>query len=118
MAFLASLGIALALAAAPADHRISYGPEPLQFGELRLPAGAGAHPVAVVIHGGCWSSRYGLDHIRDASDALRREGIATWTIEYRRVGDPGGGWRGTFEDVAQGIDHVGALARSFPPDGS
>ena len=118
MAFLAALGVALALAAAPADHRIPYGPEPLQFGLLRLPAGAGPHPIAVVIHGGCWSSAYGLDLMAPASDALRRAGIATWTIEYRRVGDPGGGWRGTFEDVARGIDHVNALARSFPLDTS
>ena len=118
MAFLAAPWVALALAAAPADHRIPYGPEPLQFGLLRLPAGPGPHPVAVVIHGGCWSAAYGLDLMAPASDALRGEGIATWTIEYRRVGDPGGGWRGTFEDVARGIDHVDALARRFSLDRS
>jgi len=105
-----------ALPAAPVDHRIPYGPQSLQFGELRLPAGAGPHPVAVVIHGGCWSAGFGLDHIGPASDALRHAGIATWTIEYRRVGDQGGGWPGTFEDVARGIDHVEALARRFQID--
>lgn len=105
-----------ALPPAPADHRITYGPGPLQFGDLRLPAGKGPHPVAVLIHGGCWSAAYGLDHVGPVSDALRRAGIATWSIEYRRVGDAGGGWPGTFEDVARGTDHVFALAKEFSLD--
>lgn len=115
-ALVVALLLAPAPPAAPAVHRIAYGTDLLQFGELRLPSGRGPHPVAVVIHGGCWSARYGLDLMRPASEALRKDGIATWTIEYRRVGDPGGGWRGTFDDVARGIDHVGALARRFPLD--
>jgi len=112
----ALLCAALALPDAPVDHRIAYGSDPLQFGELRLPAGPGPHPVAVVIHGGCWSAQYGLDHIRVVSEALRRDGIATWTIEYRRVGDPGGGWPGTFADVGRGVDHVATLRNRFALD--
>jgi acetyl esterase/lipase len=38
-----------------------------------------------------------------ASDLARR-GIAAWNVEYRRVGQPGGGWPGTFEDVAAAVD--------------
>ena len=106
----------LAALAAPGAQRIPYGADPLQFGELRLPSGAGPHPVAVVIHGGCWSSAYGLDLVAPMSDELSRAGIAAWTIEYRRVGDRGGGWRGTVEDVARGVDHVEVLARRFPLD--
>ncbi|MEO5618772.1 MAG: alpha/beta hydrolase [Candidatus Eisenbacteria bacterium] len=100
----------------PADHRIAYGTDSLQFGELRLPAGAGPHPVAIVIHGGCWRSDYDLQHICNLSAALTRRGIATWTLEYRRIGNEGGGWPGTFKDVARGADHVRELAAEYPLD--
>ncbi|CAN5762437.1 alpha/beta hydrolase [soil metagenome] len=100
----------------PADHRIAYGSDSLHFGELRLPRGPGPHPLVVVIHGGCWRSQYNLEHISSASAALTRAGYATWTLEYRRTGNPGGGWPGTFQDVAQGTDYVRALAQRFPLD--
>lgn len=100
----------------PADHRIRYGGDSLQFGELRLPEGDGPFPVAVLIHGGCWRFEYDLEHVANASAALARAGIATWTLEYRRIGDRGGGWPGTFQDVARGTDHVRELARRFPLD--
>jgi acetyl esterase/lipase len=100
----------------PADQRIPYGSDPLQFGELRLPAGAGPHPVAVVIHGGCWRSEFDLQHVASASAALARAGVATWTIEYRRLGDPGGGWPGTFEDVGRATDHLRTLAERYALD--
>lgn len=92
------------------DFRLAYGDDPLQFGELRLPRSRAPHPVAIVLHGGCWRSRYDITHIGSFSEALTREGIATWTLEYRRVGHPGGGWPGTFLDVARGVDHLGAVA--------
>lgn len=50
------------------------------------------------------------------ADALTRRGIATWNIEYRRLGDPGAGWPGTFEDIGAGIDHLAILARRYPLD--
>ena len=100
----------LALKAPPADARIAYGPRPQQFGELWLPQGPGPHPVAIVIHGGCWSSEYGEGHIRPVCAALARAGVAAWCLEYRRVGDEGGGWPGTFEDVARGADHLRVIA--------
>src|SRR5262245_24986907 len=78
----------------PADHRLKYGDDPLNFGDLRVPAGTGPFPVVVVIHGGCWQSEYDLGHVGGMSDALARNGWAVWTIEYRRIGDPGGGWPG------------------------
>ncbi len=96
--------------------RIRYGDDPLQFGDLRLPQGTGPHPVAIVVHGGCWMAEYNLDHLANFSAALARAGMAVWTIEYRRVGNPGGGWPGTFEDVARAAEHVRVLARRFPLD--
>jgi len=99
---------------APADHRIAYGTGALQFGELRLPPGAARVPVVVLVHGGCWRAAYDLTHVSQAAAALTALGVATWTVEYRRVGDPGGGWPGTFEDVARAVDHVRPLAARFP----
>jgi acetyl esterase/lipase len=107
---------ALTLPQPPADHRIPYGPEPLQFGELRLPAGDGPFPVAIVLHGGCWLADYDLGYVSGLAAALAAEGIATWSLEYRRLGDKGGGWPGTFTDVAAGADHLRPLAERFPLD--
>src|SRR5262245_51324652 len=76
----------------PATARIAYGSDPLQFGDLRMPPGRGPFPVAIVIHGGCWLSRYSLVNSTPLADALRDAGIATWNIEYRRTEDSGGGW--------------------------
>jgi len=89
-----------------ADSRIPYGEHPLQFAELRLPAGPGPHSCIVALHGGFWRNRYTLDHLGHLCTALAGVGIATWSVEYRRVGDPGGGWPGTFHDVAAGSAHL------------
>ncbi len=98
-----------------ADARIPYGTDPLQFGELRLPAGTnGKVPLIVLIHGGCWQANYNLDHTRGAAVALTKEGYAIWTPEYRRLGDTGGGWPGTFDDIAHAVDYVRELAKTYP----
>ncbi len=93
----------------PADRRIAYGDDPNQFGDLRLPPGAGPFPVAIVLHGGFWRARYDLLHIGHLCEALTKRGIATWSLEYRRVGQPGGGWPGTCQDVLAGAAMVGQL---------
>lgn len=94
-----------------------YGPDDLRRGQLRLPQGKGPFPVAVVIHGGCWTASYGkVDDIAAVAEALTRRGIATWSIEYRRLGDQGAGFPGTFDDIGAGIDHLGQLARRYPLD--
>ena len=100
----------------PADHREAYGTAPEQFGELRVPAGAGPHPVVVLIHGGCWRSEYGIAHTGALATAVSDEGFAVWAIEYRRVGSPGGGWPGTFLDVGAAVDHLRVLAARHPLD--
>jgi acetyl esterase/lipase len=99
-----------------ADHVIAYGDDPLQFGELRLPEGEGPFPVVVYFHGGCWMSEYDIAHSRVLTDALPRAGIATWSLEYRRIGDPGGAWPGTFEDAEAGYAHLSKLVESYPLD--
>ncbi|MFN8523698.1 MAG: alpha/beta hydrolase [Chloroflexota bacterium] len=98
------------------DQRLSYGELPQQFGDLRLPAGPGPHPVVAAIHGGYWRAQIDLTYYGHLCAALTTLGYATWNIEYRRVGHAGGGWPGTFLDVAAGVDHLGALATRFPLD--
>jgi len=102
--------------APPADTRIPYGDITHQFGDLRLPRGEGKHPVVVMIHGGFWRARYDLEHVGHLCADLTRRGYATWSLEYRRVGHPDGGWTGTFEDVARGTDYLRTLAHRYPLD--
>jgi acetyl esterase/lipase len=104
------------LAKAPPGQKFSYGTEALQFGELHMPEGKGPHPVVINVHGGCWLAEYNINHSRALANALTKDGIAVWNIEYRRVGNDGGGWPGTFLDVANGADHLRVLAKDKPLD--
>lgn len=101
--------------AVPADQRIAYGKAADQFGDLYLPDGAGSHPVAILLHGGCWRAQYGLAPLGPLCDALRSTGVAVWSLEYRRVGG-GGGWPDTMLDVAAGAAFLKFLAPSFSLD--
>jgi acetyl esterase/lipase len=95
----------------PADQRIAYGSEIDQFGELRLPAGSGPHPVVILIHGGCWRADFSnLHELGPIAEALRRRGIATWNLEYRRLGQAGAGWPGTYVDIGRGVDQLRVIA--------
>lgn len=94
-----------------------YGEDDLQYGELRLPAGDGPFPVAIVVHGGCWTVGYATArNTAPLASALAGKGIATWNIEYRQVGDEGAGWPGTFQDWAAAADHLRTLAQAHPLD--
>ena len=81
------------------DSVFHYGSDPNQFVHVRVPEGAGPHPILFFIHGGFWRARYDLGYAGHLCSALKKHGIATWNVEYRRVGNPGGGWPATFEDV-------------------
>lgn len=94
-----------------ADARIPYGTDPLQFGDLRLPTGKGPHPVAINIHGGYWRAAYDLEHNGHLCEALRKKGVATWSIEYRRIGNPGGAWPGTLDDAKAAANFLGKLRK-------
>lgn len=105
----------LALPIVPPDVSLAYGPHPEQFGHLYLPAGAGPYPVVVLLHGGCWRARVGLNYMGQFAKALTDDGVAVWNVEYRRL-DNGGGWPHTFLDVAKGADYVRTLADEHPLD--
>jgi acetyl esterase/lipase len=100
----------------PHDLRELYGADAQQFGDLRVPSGSGPFPVVVVIHGGFWRAEFDLEHIGHLCTALKSRGVATWSLEYRRIGNRGGGWPGTFDDIAAGFDHLTALRGRFALD--
>jgi acetyl esterase/lipase len=100
-----------------ATKRIQYGPLKQQFGDLYLPSGGGRHRVVVLIHGGCWLAQLpGLELMAYAAGDLRQRGNAVWSIEYRRLGESGGGYPGSFRDVADAIDSLRVLAKTYPLD--
>jgi pimeloyl-ACP methyl ester carboxylesterase len=94
---------------AAADVRVLYGLEPLQFGDLRVPAGDGPFPLAVVLHGGYWQAQWNLIHTGHLCVAFAEAAIATWNLEYRSVGVPGGGWLAAREDLSLALARLGDL---------
>src|SRR5215831_13827844 len=96
--------------------RLAYGAEPLQFGDLYLPDQSDRRATVILIHGGYWRARYGLDLMDGLAEDLARRGYAAWNIEYRRVGHTGGGWPGTFQDVALATDFLRILAPYYRLD--
>jgi acetyl esterase/lipase len=99
-----------------ADARLAYGPEPKQFGDLRLPGVDRLWPLVVVVHGGSWKATYNLIHTGHLCVALGGVGIATWNVEYRCRGDVDGLWPGAGHDVAAAVEFVGELAERYPID--
>lgn len=100
----------------PPGSKIAYGEAPQQFGELRLPEGKGPFPVVVLVHGGCWLAEFNYVYITRLAAAMVAQGYAVWTIEYRRLGDAGGGWPNTLLDPARATDHLRELAKAYPLD--
>ena len=101
---------------APTAH-VAYGSAPSQYAELFLPEGKGPFPVAVLVHGGCWTKEYGgITQLRNMAGALSGRGIAVWNVEYRRVDEPGGGYPGTYLDMNAAMDALGQQARKHPLD--
>lgn len=102
--------------APPPDLVIRYGAGPEHVADVRLPPrrpGAMAPPAPLVIflHGGFWRARYDRAHTGPMATALAAAGYAVCVPEFRRTGQPGGGWPGTFEDVAAAVDRSAALVR-------
>jgi acetyl esterase/lipase len=106
----------LTLPAPPPDVRLPYGSDPNQFGELRVPKSSGLFSVVMIVHGGFWRAKYDLKHAGHLCAALTAKGIATWNVEYRRVGNTGGGWPGTFEDIAKAFRYIPQIASRYNLD--
>jgi acetyl esterase/lipase len=106
----------LGLPQPPADACVLYGPLPSQVGDLRVPAGEGPFPLVVLLHGGCWEAAVDRGHLALFAESLRDGGFASWSVEYRRVGEAGGGWPGTFDDVRAAMAFVPTLTATHPLD--
>lgn len=106
----------LTLAPPKAELRAVYGNDPNQFVDLRLAQGNVSHGLALVIHGGFWRAKYDLAYAGHLCSALTSRGIATANVEYRRVGNPGGGWPGTFADARAAYRFLIQNARQYKFD--
>ncbi|MEU7931962.1 alpha/beta hydrolase family protein [Micromonospora echinofusca] len=101
--------------AAP-DVTVSYGDHPDQVADLRLPAGPGpARPLVVVVHGGFWRAEYDRRHTDPLAVGLAALGHPVAQVEYRRTGQPGGGWPATLTDVLTGVTELPRLAAEALP---
>ncbi len=88
-----------------ATHTVQWGPGVTDIADLWVPDGAGPHPVVVMVHGGCWQKEIADRALMNwAAEDLRAQGLAVWNIEYRGVDEAGGGYPGTFLDVAHAAD--------------
>jgi acetyl esterase/lipase len=110
----------LTLRPPPADARLAYGSDPNQFLDLRLPfskeKSARLYPLVLNIHGGFWRAKYNLEHAGHLCAALTAKGIATANLEYRRVGNDGGAWPGTFADIRSAYHFLVQNAREHNLD--
>src|SRR5262252_10811317 len=76
-----------------------------------LPAGTLPAPLVVFLHGGFWRVAYDRTHTGPLATALATAGFAVCVPEFRRTGQRGGGWPGTFDDVAAVVDALPVLVR-------
>ena len=107
----------MALGGPAPDAHVAYGPAPSQYAELFMPQGAGPFPVAVLVHGGCWTAKFGgITQLRNMAGALRARGIAVWNVEYRRVDEAGGGYPGMYQDMHAALDTLQAQGARYPLD--
>ena len=107
----------MALSGPAPSATFAYGSAPSQYAELFLPPGKGPFPVAVLVHGGCWTKEFGgIEQLRNIAGALAARGIASWNVEYRRVDEAGGGYPGTYQDMNAALDTLAAQAARYPLD--
>lgn len=98
-------------------HTIIWGEGATDVADLWLPDGAGPHAVVLMVHGGCWQKAIADRSLMSwAAEDLRNRGMAVWNIEYRGVDETGGGYPGTFSDVARAADALRAQAATHNLD--
>lgn len=88
---------------------------PVQIGELRLPDGDGPFPVVMLVHGGCWNNLGSINNFGPMADWLGENGVASWNIDYRELGN-GGGWPESFVDWGAALARLGKLGERYPLD--
>lgn len=81
--------------------RTAYGPHRDQHVDVRVPAGTGPSPVAVLVHGGWWRDRWEDDTLEAVALDLTARGLATVNVEYRYPAAHG--FEATTADVAAAV---------------
>jgi acetyl esterase/lipase len=102
----------LSRASRPPDLVLAYGEGKDRMADVRLRAVGDdvsaarpeRSPLVIFIHGGFWRAAYDKAHTGPLAEALADSGFVVCTPEYRKVGQPGGGWPGTFEDIAAAME--------------
>jgi acetyl esterase/lipase len=97
------------------DLTLAYGPHPDHVIDVRLPPSRPA-PLVVMIHGGFWRAAYDRTHTGPLTSALAAAGYVVAIPEFRRTGQEGGGWPGTFDDITAALDAVPRLLAPYSED--
>jgi acetyl esterase/lipase len=102
------------------DRLLRYGERDDQVADLWLPAARDTDldisaPLVIFLHGGFWRAEFDRSHAGPLAEALTSAGFAVCTPEFRRTGQPGGGWPGTFDDVAAAVDALPGIAAAADP---
>lgn len=103
--------------------KVPYGPGDSQFGHLYIPTpprpdADGVLPpvrVVVLVHGGYWSTEFGLMVQTPVAKDLADRGVIVWNVEYRRAGEPGGGWPQSGYDVTNALLALDGPVRDAVP---
>ncbi|MER7361644.1 alpha/beta hydrolase [Nonomuraea wenchangensis] len=94
-------------------RRVTYGPHPDQYAELLLPDARPA-PVAMLLHGGFYRTRWAADLMDALAADLAARGFAAWNVEYRRPDRHG--WDATVSDVAAAYAALRTLGADVDQD--
>jgi acetyl esterase/lipase len=103
--------------ARPPDLTLRYGDQADHIADVHLPPPAvssaegigGRKFFTLFIHGGFWKPEYDRAHTAPLAEALAAAGFVVCAPEYRRSAKVGGGWPGTFDDIAAAVDKLPSL---------
>ena len=99
----------------PVD-RMQWGAEDWQFADLYMPDEPSDYqkdegiPCIMLIHGGFWKKKYGLELMAPIAQELADNGIAAWNVEYKRWEDGDEGvWQDTLSDIMRAWGQLALL---------
>ncbi|WP_432547309.1 alpha/beta hydrolase family protein [Kineococcus sp. SYSU DK004] len=87
-----------------------FGDHPRQVSDLWLPADGRREAIVVLVHGGGYMARTDRRNLNLHVADLVGRGWPVLNTDYRGYDDDGGGWTGTFTDVATAVDMAAEAA--------